>query len=197
MTAGITGFYMFRMWFLTFTGKPRDAHVFEHAHESPDDDGSPDRPGFLQHVRGLGLAALAGRAEPHRRQHSTASCKFGAGCRHGDMGVRGRSRAASGAPEPSVGGSAGLLAGGLGVVFAFLLYYFRAWTRRRRKEQFPAVYRFLWNKWYFDELYSAIVVRPALVVARWCRLFDARASMEPSMASVAATVTGFAVGRPV
>src|SRR5947209_8602608 len=35
MTAGITTFYMFRMWFMTFTGKPRDAHVFERAHESP------------------------------------------------------------------------------------------------------------------------------------------------------------------
>ena len=35
MTAGITTFYMFRMWFMTFTGKPRDEHVYEHAHESP------------------------------------------------------------------------------------------------------------------------------------------------------------------
>src|SRR5438067_3159270 len=35
VTAGITAFYMFRMWFLTFAGQPRDEHVFEHAHESP------------------------------------------------------------------------------------------------------------------------------------------------------------------
>ncbi len=35
MTAGITTFYMFRMWLMTFTGKPRDQHVYEHAHESP------------------------------------------------------------------------------------------------------------------------------------------------------------------
>src|SRR5205809_2644034 len=35
VTAGITTFYMFRMWFMTFTGPPRDPHVFEHAHESP------------------------------------------------------------------------------------------------------------------------------------------------------------------
>ena len=35
LTAGLTTFYMFRMWFLTFTGKPRDEHVYEHAHESP------------------------------------------------------------------------------------------------------------------------------------------------------------------
>ena len=35
LTAGITTFYMFRMWFMTFTGEPKDHHVYEHAHESP------------------------------------------------------------------------------------------------------------------------------------------------------------------
>src|SRR4029079_8559100 len=35
LTAGITTFYMFRMWFMTFAGPPRDPHVYEHAHESP------------------------------------------------------------------------------------------------------------------------------------------------------------------
>src|SRR5262249_47888546 len=34
ITAGITAFYMFRMWFMTFTGEPRDEHVYEHAHET-------------------------------------------------------------------------------------------------------------------------------------------------------------------
>ena len=33
--AFITAFYMFRLWFMTFAGSPRDEHVFEHAHESP------------------------------------------------------------------------------------------------------------------------------------------------------------------
>jgi NADH-quinone oxidoreductase subunit L len=31
---------------------------------------------------------------------------------------------------------------------------------------FPAVYRFVSNKWYFDELYDAIFVRPALWLGR-------------------------------
>ena len=35
MTAGITAFYMFRLWFFTFAGQPRDHHVYEHAQESP------------------------------------------------------------------------------------------------------------------------------------------------------------------
>src|SRR5690606_10125054 len=33
--AAITAFYMFRMWYLTFAGEPRDHHRYEHAHESP------------------------------------------------------------------------------------------------------------------------------------------------------------------
>jgi NADH-quinone oxidoreductase subunit L len=36
------------------------------------------------------------------------------------------------------------------------------------------LYRFLANKWYFDELYSAILVRPALTVAHWCRAIDTK-----------------------
>jgi NADH-quinone oxidoreductase subunit L len=34
-TSFLTAFYMFRMWFLTFMGTPRDPHAYEHAHEGP------------------------------------------------------------------------------------------------------------------------------------------------------------------
>jgi len=34
-TAGLTAFYMFRVFFLTFLGRPRDQHLYEHAHEAP------------------------------------------------------------------------------------------------------------------------------------------------------------------
>jgi NADH:ubiquinone oxidoreductase subunit 5 (subunit L)/multisubunit Na+/H+ antiporter MnhA subunit len=33
--AAMTTCYMFRMWFMTFVGQPRDRHAYEHAHESP------------------------------------------------------------------------------------------------------------------------------------------------------------------
>jgi len=35
ISALLTTFYMFRTWFLTFTGLPRDKERFQHAHESP------------------------------------------------------------------------------------------------------------------------------------------------------------------
>jgi NADH:ubiquinone oxidoreductase subunit 5 (subunit L)/multisubunit Na+/H+ antiporter MnhA subunit len=33
--AAITAFYMFRMWYMTFVGTPRDQEKYDHAHESP------------------------------------------------------------------------------------------------------------------------------------------------------------------
>src|SRR6185436_19088813 len=33
--AAMTTCYMFRMWFMTFVGEPRDHHAYDHAHESP------------------------------------------------------------------------------------------------------------------------------------------------------------------
>jgi NADH-quinone oxidoreductase subunit L len=33
-------------------------------------------------------------------------------------------------------------------------------------ERFQAIYRFLLNKWYFDELYDAVFVRPAFILGR-------------------------------
>ena len=34
-TAFLTAFYMFRLFFVVFTGSPRDHHAHDHAHESP------------------------------------------------------------------------------------------------------------------------------------------------------------------
>lgn len=33
--AAITAFYMFRLWYMTFAGKPREQEIYDHAHESP------------------------------------------------------------------------------------------------------------------------------------------------------------------
>jgi NADH-quinone oxidoreductase subunit L len=63
--------------------------------------------------------------------------------------------------------------GGMGVLFAALLYYWRVLNPADAKLQFAGVHRFLWHKWYFDELYSAVLVRPSVTVAHWCRWFDA------------------------
>ncbi len=36
----------------------------------------------------------------------------------------------------------------------------------------PSIYQFLWNKWYFDELYEALFVQPVMFVSRRVAEFD-------------------------
>jgi NADH-quinone oxidoreductase subunit L len=173
ITAGLTTFYMFRMWLLTFAGKPRDHHVFEHAHESPRTMTIP------LILLGIFSVVVAWGTPPWQAEKSLLG---------GHEGVLHVSEpppvhASVAAVDAMVNGQAlfehstaellAFLVGGVGVIFALLLYYWRVFEPADAVAQFPAVYRLLWNKWYVDELYSATLVRPALVVAHWCRAFDA------------------------
>src|SRR5262249_21260210 len=62
----------------------------------------------------------------------------------------------------------------IGLVFAFALYHYRVLDPAEGPIQFPGIARFLAHKWYFDALYSALIVRPALVVTDWCEIIDRR-----------------------
>ncbi len=200
VTAGITAFYMFRMWFLTFAGQPRDEHVHEHAHESP-------------RVMTVPLIVLAVfsvvvawgwpihdaeksflESQIHRAQHHSVVADFGyvAAVDHGweggeiqEIDVRERNYAAQ---YHFLVGNVVLIFGAVGILFALLLYFSRVLDPAEAAAQFPAVHRFLLNKWYFDEVYSAILVRPALTVASWCRAFDTHVIDRAVDATARATV---------
>ncbi len=58
------------------------------------------------------------------------------------------------------------IVGLVGIGLAYLMYWIMPGLPARLAGAFPAVYRFLLNKWYFDELYDRIFVRPAQVLAR-------------------------------
>jgi NADH:ubiquinone oxidoreductase subunit 5 (subunit L)/multisubunit Na+/H+ antiporter MnhA subunit len=60
----------------------------------------------------------------------------------------------------------------VGIIFAVLTYYSRVLDPAEAQEQFPKIHAFLENKWYFDHLYSVLLVRPVIVVARALRAFD-------------------------
>jgi NADH-quinone oxidoreductase subunit L len=205
VTAGITTFYMFRMWFMTFAGKPRDEHIHEHAHESP---WLMTAPLVILAVLSVGVAwgwpvwdaeASALEHHIHHAQHHSVMADFGFNKNidkrwdplamnsrtekpgryvHTWLGADDRNEQQSVRVEAqkyhhTIGNIA------LGVVLlAFVLaasaYYFNLFDPSEAKEQFPAVYAFLVNKWYFDAAYSVLLVRPALVVAGWCRFFDTK-----------------------
>jgi proton-translocating NADH-quinone oxidoreductase chain L len=75
-------------------------------------------------------------------------------------------------------GSILILLTGLGVALLFYgpagFPYFvpTRLSAARAAERFGGIYRFLVHKWYFDELYWAVLVRPCLAFARLCGRFD-------------------------
>ncbi len=193
ITAGITTFYMFRMWFMTFTGKPRDHHVYEHAHESP----------WLMTVPLILLAFFSVTVawdwpiwQAEKSYLGAQIEKVAPAALEADFGPSGHEEnehAALAEPKRLPGerprstsvlamvheyhGLAGGIATGvvaLAIIFAAAVYWqrFQVLDPAEAKQAFPALHAFLANKWYFDELYSAILVRPALVVATWARSFD-------------------------
>jgi NADH-quinone oxidoreductase subunit L len=53
-----------------------------------------------------------------------------------------------------------------GLAVAIYMYLIDRKAPERLADAVPALYRFLLNKWYFDELYDAIFVRPAFAIGR-------------------------------
>jgi NADH-quinone oxidoreductase subunit L len=186
VTAGITTFYMARMWFMTFTGPPRDPHVYEHAHESP---WTMTVPLIVLAVCSMAVAwgtpiydakKSALEHQIHHAQHPSILADFGHITKEPYNEIWPSELAA---PDKvnvrhhadrlhDVAGYLALLMVAIGLIFSSLLYYNRALDPAEAKGQVPRLHAFLWHKWYFDELYSAVVVRPALVVAACFRAFD-------------------------
>lgn len=54
-----------------------------------------------------------------------------------------------------------LLAGSIGIGLAYYFYFYRSSLPARLATRFQAIYKFLLNKWYVDELYHALFVVPA------------------------------------
>jgi NADH-quinone oxidoreductase subunit L len=161
--AGITAFYMFRLYFMTFTGKPRDHHVHDHAHESPAVMWVPLAILAVPSICvgysfdfGGGAHAKAPLLE-RILQYRPASAEAGAHVPH-ELHV--------------LGGNIALVAVVAGIALSSLFYYFRVLKSDEVARQFPALHRFLLARWYFDELYAAVFLRPTLALSRFCRQFD-------------------------
>lgn len=183
VTAGITTFYMFRMWFMTFTGDPKDAHVYEHAHEAPRAMTIPlIILAFFSVVVAWGWPiwdpeSSLMESHIHHAQHHSVLADFGTLASETELPIiKGIDQSERRVAEENhtLAGLAALLVAVLGLVFASLIYLFRKFDPADAKAQFPGVYDFLAHKWYFDELYSVLLVRPALTIAGWCKSFDTR-----------------------
>jgi NADH-quinone oxidoreductase subunit L len=167
--AAITAFYMFRLWFMTFAGPPRDHHIHEHAHESPPVMYVPLVVLAVFAIAigwpFLGLTSVLEQAHPLGVLAETQGLPAAA--------IAHPNEHASHAPE--IHGTAGLLAFIMalsGFTLAAVFYGLRKADPDEVRRFFSPVYKLFINKWYFDELYQALFVQPALFVSRRVADFD-------------------------
>jgi NADH-quinone oxidoreductase subunit L len=155
VTAGLTAFYTFRAYLLTFDGEERvPEEAGHHAHESP-----PVMTGPLV-VLAAG-AVLAGLIEPLAHAFSHMLRQHTAGI--GGLPAPG--------PDYTVMAVSSLVAV-LGILAAVYVYKLRVGLADRMARAVPSLYQLSLNKFGFDELYLASVVRPLDGFAEFCRIFD-------------------------
>jgi NADH-quinone oxidoreductase subunit L len=146
VTALLTSFYMFRLWYLTFLGKPRSPEA--HPHESPWSMRGPLAILALLSIGGgwIGIERFGGFLAP-------------------SVGAR-----------AAEGGSAQLelilsqVAVGValaGLLVAHLLYREKSTLAASLATACPSGYKLLAGKYFVDEFYGATVVKPLLVLSKF------------------------------
>jgi NADH-quinone oxidoreductase subunit L len=156
IAAFLTGFYSWRLLIMTFHGKPRaDQRTLEHVHESP--------PVMTMPLILLAIGALTTGFIFHNQL-------IGAGW-HAFWGNSIEIAAGNHVLEemdrdPQWVVLAPSVLGLLGIGVAYLFYMVAPGIPGWLAARFGGVYRLLLNKWYVDELYDAVFVRPTLALAR-------------------------------
>ena len=147
VSAGLTAFYSWRLIFKTFFGEPHDQEHYEAAHESPlwmliplfvlaagsILSGFP----FKELFAGNGVEEFfrdSVKMHPHIIEEMEQI--------------------------PLAIKSLPFLMMSIGLVISIIFYIQRPYIPEELAEQQPMLYQFLLNKWYFDELYDLIFVRP-------------------------------------
>ena len=171
--AFLTSFYMFRLWFMTFAGEPRDHHVAEHVHESPPVMVWPlvalavlavvagwTLPG------GFGLANLLEQARPVGTEATSSG-----GFVFGNLVYPAEYESHVGAIHATATMTAFTTALA-GVLLAATMYLWKIVSPALVAGMLKPAYTFLANRWYVDELYNALFVLPTLGIARLASGFD-------------------------
>ena len=186
VTAGMTSFYMFRLWFKTFWGPE---HFEEHADLH-------DHGAAVHTYSGSHAVLVADPEESHSHGvHESPWIMLGplvilailsfiggwvgvpaAMGGHDEIGhfldpVFTSSATAEAAVTPSHGPELGLalvsvLVVAIGFYIAYIFYYKKPRTAAAIAGRSPALYRLVENKFYVDEIFSAIIVGPLLMFSR-------------------------------
>lgn len=169
--AGMTSFYMFRLIILTFLGKHQDPKREEHIHESPN----------VMTIPLIVLASLSFFIFFSFNPFGASSGWFYSKITTPHVVVP-ANLAATPTEEfieeihhqhtmtmmLSVG------AAGLGILLAFIIYYWKKVSADALERALKPVHTFLYRKWFFDELYDKTAVAGTLGIARIFAWFDAK-----------------------
>jgi NADH-quinone oxidoreductase subunit L len=170
LTAGMTAFYMFRLFFLTFSGYTRaDEHVEKHIHESP-----PTMTVPLMILAGLSfVGGWIGWPES-----LGGSDRFGKFLEPVLKGVASETGAAKAAHHSALAEYFPMLMAlaiaGAGIWLAYQFYRTKRIAPELVAAKLPRVYELLSHKYYVDEIYDAVVVNRVKDLGTLLGLFDAK-----------------------
>jgi NADH-quinone oxidoreductase subunit L len=149
----LTAFYAWRLIYKTFHGTPHDPHHYEAARESP-----------LVVLIPLAALALGSLGAGFAFKEQFAGHHVGEFFRESIKQSGAVIDAMHQVPLAVVWTPTAMLALGWGIAAYFYLY--RPDAPEKLARQNDLLYRFLLNKWYFDELYEMVFVRPSLWLGR-------------------------------
>jgi NADH-quinone oxidoreductase subunit L len=151
VAAAMTSFYSWRVIFMTFHGHPKDHHAYEHAHESP--------PTMMAALVVLSIGALFSGFLFYDLFVGEGASAFWKGT------VALLSGSEGGVPVWVE--LAPFVAAILGLAIAYYYYILHPELPPLLAARGGMIYTFLYNKWYFDELYDFLFVRPAKRIGRF------------------------------
>ncbi|WP_337270820.1 NADH-quinone oxidoreductase subunit L [Oryzifoliimicrobium ureilyticus] len=157
VAAAFTSFYSWRLIFLTFFGKPRASHeVMHHVHESPSV--------MLIPLYVLALGAIFAGVLFEGRFFGEEYGEFWKGAlftgKENELLEQFHH-------VPAWVGLSPFIAMVIGFVTAWFMYIKSPSTPKALAESQRGLYKFLLNKWYFDELYDFLFVRSAKALGRF------------------------------
>ena len=163
VTAMLTAFYMFRLLYLTFHGNERmDAHTKQHLHESPKMMTVPLMVLALLSVIGgyVGMPHVLGATNYF--EDWLAPVMASSGGHEGGAAIELHMSAAG-----NTGLELGLMFVTVLLIVGAILYARRMYLNRpelatRVRERFSGLHAVLYNKYFVDEIYGAVVVRPII-----------------------------------
>ena len=167
----LTSFYSWRLLFLTFWGRPRwieSEHIQHAVHKTPEQAGEDTTGGYHPHESPVSMliplgvlsigAIAAGQVFAPKFLDDTS---FWAGSIFYNEPLIHAMHAV-----PDLVKYAALIAMLLGFAGAYVAYIAKPDIPAKFVATFPALHNFVYRKWYFDELYDVIFVKPAFWLGR-------------------------------